>query len=211
MVWGERRVSELRWVWHEWVVRFVSTIRNWLSGKFRSWPYMSCITCCCSNFLFPCHVTHQFFVSMSCHPSIFCFHVMSLSSLAPSLPLQHAQASEPLQEPALCTEEQKVSTPVHCSWSSAPAHDNGYSISGDARWPTNTCPQCSAPMHTSQSQAMLDDPPVCSPMVQHPCSADFHSVSIESEHSLARSFQHPNLSIGPLSPAPLHTTMATPS
>jgi len=190
MVQGKLRVSELRWVQHGWVVQFVSTIRNWLGGNFQSWPYVSHVTCYCS---------------------IFGFHVMSLSWLAPSLSLQHAQVSKPPQEPAPHTEEQKVSTPVHCSWSSTLAHDNGYSIPGNTRWPTNTCPQCSAPMHTSQSQAMLDDPPVCSPMVQHPCSADFHSVSIESEHSLARSFQHPNLSIGPLSPAPLHTTMATPS
>ena len=67
--------------------------------------------------------------------------------------------------------------------------------------------------HTSHgwSQVMLDDPPACLPMVQHPCSADFCSVSIESECSLARSFWHPDLSIGPLGPAPLHTTMATAS
>jgi len=46
-------------------------------------------------------------------------------------------------------------------------------------------------------------------MVQHPCGADFHSASTESESSLARSFQHPNLSIEPLGPVPLCTTMAT--
>jgi len=68
-------------------------------------------------------------------------------------------------------------------------------------------------VHTShsQSQAMLDDLPVHSPMVQHPCSADFHSASTESECSLDRSFQHPDLSIGPLGPVPLHTIMATAS
>src|SRR6266850_4547466 len=130
---------------------------------------------------------------------------------APSLPLQHTQVSKLPQEPVPCTEGQKVSTPVHCSWSSTPVHDNGYSIPGNARQPTNTCLRCSAPMHTShgQSQAILDNLLVCLPMVQHPCSANFHSASIESECSLARSLQHPNLSIGPLSPEPLHTTMAT--
>src|SRR6267142_5224379 len=71
--------------------------------------------------------------------------------------------------------------------------------------------QCPAHSSHGRSQAMLDDPPVCSPMVQHPCSADFHSASTESECSLARSFWHPDLSIGPLGPAPLCTTMATAS